>query len=235
MAINITAVETNGSVTNAQSYATASVAALSAGEWYEMDVVNEHFGGAQADTASVDGSAAGLTFSPEATTIYGPGAGSLSRVTRVKAPGPSSAGVLTINIAGSSNKQCAWNVKKVTGADPATLYAQASVTNNSDGVGAPNNLAVSLPGLIDAVNGAVSVAFGTDGEVVTPDTGFTEAGDAGGAGREVSVQGQWKLPGQTTCTSSDLTAFSDIGAIISEIKAAGGGGGGATLMGQAML
>jgi len=214
--ISVVKLTSNGDNTNSQTYTTASIT-LTSGKVIEIDVVNEHFGGGDADVVTITG------FSQEAVIRYGPTAGSIQRITRLWKAGDSSTGALTINIAGSGNKQCCWSVKEWTNVNTTTPYAQTSVTNNSDGVGDPNNLLLTLPSLIDAANNAISAAFGADVSAMTPDTGYTELSDNQADTvpcSESSLETQYKLAAQTTCQGSDVTAFADIGGIISEMKKA---------------
>ena len=207
--------ESTFSETSSQTYNTGSVT-LANGVVHTIDVTNEHFSGAQADTVSITG------WTSEKTTVYGPSAGSLQRQTRLWRVGDGSTGALTINVAGGSgNKQCAWAIVKHPGVDASTPFAQASVSNNSDGVGAPNNLLLTLPSLIDAANNAIFAGFGTEGSAVTQDTGYTQLSDSGTSGTtETRIETQYKLAAQTTCQSTDIAAFEDIGGIISEMKKA---------------
>lgn len=206
--------ESASSAANSQAYNTGSVT-LANGVVHTIDVTNEHFSGAQADTVSITG------WTSEKTTVYGPGGGSLQRQTRLWRVGDGSTGALTIDVAGGSgNKQCAWAIVKHPGVDASTPFAQASVSNNSDGVGAPNNLLLTLPSLIDAANNAIFAGFGTEGSAVTQDAGYTHLSDSGTTATETRLETQYKLAAQTTCQSTDIAAFEDIGGIISEMKKA---------------
>lgn len=194
----------------------------------EIEVLTQAFSGnlAPTVTAAGNGMAGGYT---EVANVLNGASGTIStRTTRFRGMSASpSSGSVVFSTSGSSLKNLIYSIKSVPGTDTSGTngsgaYVQ-TVTNSTDGSGAPNTLTLTLAAYADAVNNAGSVAFANDqGDAATPDTGYTEVSDTQIAG-EIGLQAQYKTPGTTSIVSTAYTAFANIGGIASELKAATSG------------
>lgn len=191
-----------------------------------LGVLFDVFGGGTLGTLSASG--LGLNWVPILSVDFSTIATPTHRLVLFRALGTPSSGTITLSTSGGSTEKAAgWELIKWDGADTSGTDGSGAIvqsqSNRTDGAGSPNTLTVTLAALTDPVNNAVYALFG-DAESVstlTPGAGYTELTNINdGAGQDITLESNWKLPGTTTPSVSGASSFSDQGGITIEIKAA---------------
>lgn len=165
MAIAITSLTSNSSLTDASSYATASIAP-SAEDFLLASVVNFRNAGA-ATTPTMTGLS--LTWTQIATTITTDNKLRITMFRAYSATTPAS-GTLTFDFAGQVQDRCLWSICKATQASSPQIQSATNVVTAS-------SITVTLLAFADAANNAAFGAFShlaTNNNVLNVGTGFTQ-------------------------------------------------------------
>jgi hypothetical protein len=184
--IMATGLTSNGSSTDADSYATASVT-CTANRLVLIAVGNSH--ATEATTPTVTGP---ITMVQEQTEPSGTGT---RRCTVFRGMG-SGTGAFTIDFGGVTQTACAWSVVEFEGVDTSgTNGSGAIVQSESSTSGTANSHSVSLSAFGDATHNVAYGAFantlsGTDD--MTPGSGFIELHDTGTTAPGMNVCTEWR-------------------------------------------
>lgn len=224
MAITASNLTAGGSLTDSQTYDTASVTP-GANRLVLVSVGIRNYGAANLGTISLSGN--GLTYVEVATITYSSIAAPLSRLSIFRGMGASpSAGAITITVSGTGQNSCAWSVDEFAGTDTSGTNGSGAIVQSAncqtdDADPAPS---ITLAALGDAVNNAVYACFGNaNNRALTPTTDYTELTDQA-PGNNCAVETHYKVPGTTSLSATGYSNFDDAAGIAVEIKAAVAGG-----------
>lgn len=218
MAISRTTLTQNRSTSAAQAYATASF--TPAANALITAAIRTYSSSDGSGTVTLTGN--GLTWVEIDHVDFENLPPNLARVTLFRAMGASPTnGALTINISGSTNARCMWDVQQFGGVPTSGTNGSGAIAQSATNTGGTNGITVTLAALGDAANNAVYLAYGEGNApmTITAGAGYTKLADLQDTGAAEAMATEWGLPGTTTPGITSSTNAAN-GAIAIEIKAA---------------
>lgn len=220
MAVSGTHLTSNGSGTNATSYATASITPT-ANALVLCAVCSELSGVPAVPTVT----GCSLTWVEVANCFFDQ-AGTQSRLTLFRALGTPSTGTLTIDFSGVTQAGCEWSVAEFAGVDTGGTNGSAAIVQSAKttepAAGATTSITATLGAGITAGNAAYSAAAWEANEAGSAEGTWTLLGQGTHAGPSAAILSQWINSSSDTSGTISWTTSVLAGSIIVEIKAAAG-------------
>lgn len=218
MAITAAALTSGSSVTDATSYATASITPTA--NLLILLLVYNRIGVAPPSVPTATGN--GLTW-VKITNIIGVTNGTNRCLTLFRAMGAApSAGAITIDLGGVTHTACIWSVAEFAGIDTSGTNGSGAVVQSAtqEGAASATSVTVTLAAFGDAGNGAYGGFQHNTNEVTSPGSGFTEIHDVAISENSTGLESEWIATNDTTVDCSWASATNTSSGVAIEIKAA---------------
>lgn len=215
MAIAVNPLTGNSSLTDASSYATASVSP--AANRLVLIAVYSRVSSGTPNTPSISGN--GLTWENIATVVAGTLTNRKISLFRAMSASPSS-GAITIDFAGQTQTECNWSVCEFSGVDKSGSNGSgAIVQSDAENQGSPiTSFSLTMSAFGSQSNMAYGVVGHATNEATTPGSGFTTIHDVSSTGNNQTILTEYKL-NEPTVSASWATGTTGAGIVV-EIKAA---------------
>lgn len=216
--VSATNLLSNGSATDASSYATASITP-SANRLYLATVSSRTGITVNPNQPTLTG--AGLTWDVVDTVVYDDTSSSRRRLTTFRAMGSGSAGALTFDFGGQTQTSADWVVDELQNVDTSGSNGAGAIVQhvtNFDDTGTATTLTTTLAAFSSSSNATYGAAgFGNPPNASTAGSGFTKLGDFQEGEGGSRVTSEFKATNDTTVDMS-FAAGGEIGIIALEIK-----------------